>query len=402
MRTVLFIKSVAYYSLYAVLMLVVITSCNSNEDIDPKINETPYSFSFSIKASDDEGESLLLVHDEENPFYGYSRYDIEVKPEYQIDFMYCDIFFDITRNNDDEIILNIDISGKYIEGDNPVKVVNIKWGRGIYSSYDYLKYELRKDGDKAQCIKIWHNDELKWEIENYDLPVFSVVQDHAVVDKNMNYKYGNKDDDDDEMSCLCVIDGYDYDLLRVSFLDVLGNDLIKGIGYSWWQSDIIPEEEAIGGLVNKGLFTIDHTRYPPSKILYNEAIVDLPGPPKPIYTVYEPTLSLIKENGFYYFEFSSGYSHPDPPAEIITRILGCPYVFGDEETHEIVTYWELVDPKLRPTAYANNRRFCNRIEFGGKEIPLQQKRESYINNGIWVEYYYTTAIITLEDINPIY
>ena len=43
----------------------------------------------------------------------------------------------------------------------------------------------------------------------------------------------------------------------------------------------------------------------------------------------------------------------------LTYKLKCPHIFGDEETYEFVSYWELTDEK-----YAK----CYLIEFNGREI----------------------------------
>ena len=52
-------------------------------------------------------------------------------------------------------------------------------------------------------------------------------------------------------------------------------------------------------------------------------------------------------------------SKKDNNVRKLTYKLKCPHIFGDEETHELVSYWNLTDDK-----YAK----CYLIEFNGQEI----------------------------------
>ncbi|MDH6342217.1 hypothetical protein M2480_002089 [Parabacteroides sp. PFB2-12] len=54
-----------------------------------------------------------------------------------------------------------------------------------------------------------------------------------------------------------------------------------------------------------------------------------------------------------------------PEMKTLTYKLKYPGLFGDEEVHEIVSYWEIPKKKQEPAcSYA----ICKRIEFEGKEI----------------------------------
>ena len=169
--------------LYTVLMFTIITSCNSdNADSDSYVEEDMefYILNFSIKVSDEEGNNLLSVPDEEPLHYGYRQSDIRVGSSFMFGENEGIISRrgDIIRNIANEVLLNVEVKGKYSEGEDPIKLLEIGWGiLPLPEALDYFKYELRKDGDEVKCIKIWHNDELKWKIENSDLPVFSFVKD---------------------------------------------------------------------------------------------------------------------------------------------------------------------------------------------------------------------------------
>jgi len=67
---------------------------------------------------------------------------------------------------------------------------------------------------------------------------------------------------------------------------------------------------------------------------------------------------------------------------MLTYKLKCPYVFGDEAVHEIVTYWDI--PKTKSgdgSVYAK----CNRIEFEGKVItPITY--EYSLNKYVYISY----------------
>ena len=198
---------------------------------------------------------------------------------------------------------------------------------------------------------------------------------------------------------------YDYELLLLSFQDDSGNDLIKGIGYDWWQSDIIPEEEATKGTVDDDLFTLDYV-YPDSCLDGRAAYDMVASLPGVIFDEYKgPGLVLVKENKKYFFEFSlsciklvpfgDNYNFY-PPAEMITIKISCPHVFGSKEVHEIVTHWKLIDIDSRPIGYNKDLRYCYYIEFDGKEISIFQERV-FVNEEFDVGVYATIANIVIKN-----
>ena len=57
-----------------------------------------------------------------------------------------------------------------------------------------------------------------------------------------------------------------------------------------------------------------------------------------------------------------------PEEKTLTYKLKCPYVFGDEAVHEVVTYWNI--PKAKSSVNDHYAK-CYRIEFEGNEITPQ-------------------------------
>lgn len=76
--------------------------------------------------------------------------------------------------------------------------------------------------------------------------------------------------------------------------------------------------------------------------------------------------------------------------------MSCPYIYGNEEEHEIVTYWKLIDVDSRPVGYNKDLRYCYRIEYDGKELPIRQDRV-YVNEELNTGTYATIAAIVLKD-----
>jgi len=162
---------------------------------------------------------------------------------------------------------------------------------------------------------------------------------------------------------------YTYDLLRISFINSSGNDLIKGIEYDWFRSDSIPEQEATGGEIKRDLYSLE--------FIYPDTLMD---PFKPnMYIIYTPNddycrpkLGLMKmpETGIYclgfnLISFDGSLWQEDllPPADKISIKLKCPYIFGDDIVHEIDTYWEPCKDLL-----GGKWNKHVRIDFDGKEV----------------------------------
>lgn len=150
--------------------------------------------------------------------------------------------------------------------------------------------------------------------------------------------------------------------LFLSIQDIWGNDLVEGIEYD---PDRLP---AWGPFVNRDLYQLEYV-YPDPCMdvfeLHKNSGAAIPDEYVPLLKVFG---SLYDAN------FSEDYDFDDNDytflvfhvfsntrkcdvAKKLTVKLKCPYVFGDNAVHEIVTYWE-------PVSKIVNK--CYRIEFDGK------------------------------------
>jgi len=167
-------------------------------------------------------------------------------------------------------------------------------------------------------------------------------------------------------------------LLDLSFQDVSGNDLVKGVGLEWWlNSTFIPVEQAQSGIVRSDVYELS--------VIFSNPCSDGDS----FITEFDSTWLGMEmyENGYYYLTTDYRFTVGNCPAmKMLTYKLKCPYVFGDEAVHELVTYWDI--PKMHSGfAYPT----CNRIEFEGKVItPMTYKDQ--MQKYVYISY----ATIILE------
>ena len=159
--------------------------------------------------------------------------------------------------------------------------------------------------------------------------------------------------------------------LYLNFQDASGNDLLEGSEFIW------DSEFGMRDPVKPEFYTLD--------IIFEDGIPNPWKPePKPyvIYDVNYPRLYLAKtitpleslekslwfETQSYKFTgfaeallYGWDIEYCDFAEKIIFR-LTCPYIFGDNEAHDIVTWWELHEYYTE----------CYRVEYGGKEFPVEE------------------------------
>ena len=145
------------------------------------------------------------------------------------------------------------------------------------------------------------------------------------------------------------------------FQDASGNNIVEEIKAE--QSGFIDDKKNINS--NMYSLDIDIQNYINGKVTS--------GPHK-YPALYVSSLEMIMHNKLgicltNYFARSS----EDNNVRKLTYNLQCPYIFGDEETHELVTYWELND---------NIYSKCYRIEFEGQEITPQIMDNEYYSLGV--------------------
>ena len=169
-------------------------------------------------------------------------------------------------------------------------------------------------------------------------------------------------------------------LLWISFQDATGSDLVTGIGFDYWVTNsngliITGGEDEPGGTVKSELFSVEY--------VYEDGIPNPWKPePKPgvIYVENHPEIGLRK--GKYYskefpmnvnydylmFDTKSLRDERFPFAEKIIIRLKCSYIFGDDEVHDIITWWK---PYIYENRDSSIYGVCYRIEFGGKEFLVE-------------------------------
>ena len=161
---------------------------------------------------------------------------------------------------------------------------------------------------------------------------------------------------EEEDPCGCRVPAFSYSLY-LSFHDASGNDLVKELDFLVWDRVNavykIGEEEAGRGIVDPELYEIVF----PDKIakFWNR----------------ETVLYLSKEYKYERFnyailEFDTFSPITLPFAEKITYKLNYPDLFGDNLTHEIVSYWKFI----KTDNDGGGNVLCYRIEFGGKEFTV--------------------------------
>jgi len=139
-------------------------------------------------------------------------------------------------------------------------------------------------------------------------------------------------------------------VLFLSFQDEAGHDLVKGIEFDNWYKETMPV-----GPVKSNLYTIKLESPNPCNTGKAELILYSPSSgwfdPYTDYNYLEiyPTVSSIT--------YKKGCKYDTR----ITILLKCPFIFGDDKEHEIVTHWFVKDTR------SSTRIKCLRIELDGKE-----------------------------------
>ena len=183
---------------------------------------------------------------------------------------------------------------------------------------------------------------------------------------------------------------YYHHSLWLSFQDDSGNDLMKGIGFDTWSSEVAGlvtgGEDDYGGPVKSELFTLEYVFEDGIPNVW-DSWVDHMG----VLHEYYPTMTLQKDRAYEewmqdliagsfdynYLRFDtqsrkyvgvpeallygSSISICDFAEKIIFR-LTCPYIFGNDKAHDIITWW---------SPLGENLAVCYSVEYGGKEFPIE-------------------------------
>ena len=159
--------------------------------------------------------------------------------------------------------------------------------------------------------------------------------------------------------------------LGLCFQDASGNNLVEGIGLEHWIPSNVPVENATGGGVIPGLYTLDILVSEPSSDIELKFLPDRRN----------LTRYYLRDNWYLTNDLFLSPDYWKEKQKIIFR-LKCPYVFGDEKVREVATYWN-VTKTTKPWVKFNTE--CYRIEFEGKEYEVT-------NRG-----YYTATIVLSDD-----
>jgi len=164
-----------------------------------------------------------------------------------------------------------------------------------------------------------------------------------------------------------------YYPLGLCFQDASGNSLAKGIGLEHWIPSDAPVEYATRGDVIPDLYTLDILVFEPHNNIE----------PYVIPNAFHRRLTTNTFWGSWHLtnDFPLSVDKYPDTKKIIYR-LKCPYVFGDEEVREVVTYWTKTTK-----SGVNFNTECYRIEFEGNEYKIT-------NTGG----YYTATIVLSDDV----
>jgi len=141
-------------------------------------------------------------------------------------------------------------------------------------------------------------------------------------------------------------------VLFLSFQDDAGHDLVKGIEFDNWWNETTPYK---AGPVKSSLYTIKLESPNPCNTGKAELI---------LYTPYSGWFDPSTEYNYleiYPSVSSITYKKGCKYDTRITIRLKCPFIFGDDMEHEIVTYWIVNDKR------SSTRIKCSRIELDGMD-----------------------------------
>ena len=159
----------------------------------------------------------------------------------------------------------------------------------------------------------------------------------------------------DKGDCIgCNAPHYQH-LLWLSFQDESGNDLLEGSEFVWSS--------------NYGMADTGKPEFYALDIFHEDRII-VPGDYYSRLYLAKGWLSPPKDYAtpdynYLWFDTYSSRIVDEYFAKKVTLRLACPYLFGDNETHDIVTWWEPIIGTTRAT--------CYRIEYGGKEFPVSEE-----------------------------
>lgn len=189
-------------------------------------------------------------------------------------------------------------------------------------------------------------------------------------------------------------------MIAVSIMDPAGNDLL----FPLWEEQWMPEGRAYvyDGTINPERYELEIERpgHSPLKCWLMEERKKLRGPYFLVGNFYDSSQYFREQYGetydmyvlanFYANIKENGTDVIEMDTELTYRIT-CPTVFGDNEPHNLVTYWEESEDRIGMSAFPK----CIRAVYDGKEIQVEKIPkvwEDSSGNGI----YYLMRIVLNE------
>ena len=133
-----------------------------------------------------------------------------------------------------------------------------------------------------------------------------------------------------------------------SFQDAEGRNLVRDLPLTDWYPKDLPVEQASQGYLAEGSYTVYLS---PMDVI----------PPK----LYKGKLYMTtSDNGEWLLQNESFYSGYEEKNQGYTFLMRFPALFGDNEEHELKTYWTIPSEKYNNNHYA----ICKRAVLDGQEL----------------------------------
>jgi len=136
--------------------------------------------------------------------------------------------------------------------------------------------------------------------------------------------------------------------IDINFRDTLGNDLVAPLAKERWTSN--PQKPNWQGEINPDRYSLKIVSQS-GDIIANDRISGSMKGPSFFSAKYDSRYNLVNddERGWYYLEQQLML-----PAEIyvlqqkLVYTIVCPTIFGDDLSHELITYWDFSNEDINP------------------------------------------------------
>ena len=185
------------------------------------------------------------------------------------------------------------------------------------------------------------------------------------------------------------IDHTDTYWLTINFRDAIGKDLVAPLADERWMMAADKDLTSWPGTINPERYHLDILLSNPHEIwdnaIYNFKATNgsIPDEYRPHFTIakyndkYEGTLTYTGDDveGDSYCYLFSNFMIPaiNGLQNTLTYQLICPTIFGDSDSHAIVSYWtQNAGTADDLSVLVNGRPECYSVQFEGREIPVNK------------------------------